>query len=119
MRDLQAKLGDDWILRVSIQGEDAWLTAEKDDGSQHLEAPAADVLVDVVELLNESGGSRAERGGDPCQAGVKDSQRAREGRRPWTAPVGVGQVSCAPHPAAALGARGHRRGGEESDYRRR
>ena len=56
MRDLQAKLGDDWILRVSIQGEDAWLTAEKDDGSQHVEAPAADVLADVVELLNESGG---------------------------------------------------------------
>jgi hypothetical protein len=56
MRDLQANLGDDWILRVSIQGEDAWLTAEKDDGSQHVEAPAADVLADVVELLNESGG---------------------------------------------------------------
>jgi hypothetical protein len=57
MRDLQANLGDDWILRVSIQGEDAWLTAEKDDGSQHVEAPAADVLADVVELLNESGRS--------------------------------------------------------------
>jgi hypothetical protein len=56
MRNLQANLGDDWILRVSIQGEDAWLTAEKDDGSQHVEAPAADVLAEVVELLNESGG---------------------------------------------------------------
>ena len=64
MRDLQAKLGDDWILRVSLQGDDAWLTAEKDDGSQHVEAPAADVLAEVVELLNESGGrASASRGG--------------------------------------------------------
>jgi hypothetical protein len=55
MRDLQANLGDDWILRVSIQGEHAWLTAEKDDGSQHVEAPAADLLAEVVALLNESG----------------------------------------------------------------
>jgi hypothetical protein len=56
MRDLQANLGDDWILRVSIQGEDAWLTAEKYDGSQHVEARAANVLAEVVELLNEHGG---------------------------------------------------------------
>ena len=56
MRDLQANLGDDWILRVSIQGEDAWLTAEKDDGTQRVEARAAAVLAEVVELLNERGG---------------------------------------------------------------
>ena len=56
LRDLQANLGDNWILRVSLQGEDAWLTAEKDDGSQHVEARAAHVLAEVVELLNESGG---------------------------------------------------------------
>ena len=56
MRDLQANLGDDWILRVSIQGEHAWLTAEKDDGSQRVEAPAAHVLAEVVDLLNERGG---------------------------------------------------------------
>jgi hypothetical protein len=56
MRDLQANLGDDWILRVSVHGEDAWLTAEKDDGRQHVEAPAADVLAEMVELINESGG---------------------------------------------------------------
>ena len=56
LRDLQASLGDNWILRVSLQGEDAWLTAEKDDGSQHVEARAAHVLAEVVELLNESGG---------------------------------------------------------------
>ena len=56
MRDLQANLGDDWILRVSIQGEHAWLTAEKDDGSQRVEAPAAHVLAEVVYLLKERGG---------------------------------------------------------------
>jgi hypothetical protein len=55
MRDLQANLGDDWILRVCVQGDYAWLTAEKDDGSQRVEAPAADLLAEVVALLNESG----------------------------------------------------------------
>jgi hypothetical protein len=65
MRDLQANLGDEWILRVSIQGEHAWLTAEKDDASQRVEAPAAHVLAEVVDLLKERGGrasaSRATR----------------------------------------------------------
>jgi hypothetical protein len=56
MHELQADLGEDWILRFSVQGDDAWLTAEKDDGSQHVEAPTAEVLVQAVELLNESGG---------------------------------------------------------------
>jgi hypothetical protein len=56
MRDLQSNLGDDWIVRVCVQGDYAWLTAEKDDGSQYVEAPAADVLAEVVELLNLSGG---------------------------------------------------------------
>lgn len=56
MRDLQANLGDDWILRVCIQGEHAWLTAEKDDGSQRVEAPAAHVLAEVFDLLKERGG---------------------------------------------------------------
>ena len=56
MRELQADLGEDWILRFSVQGDDAWLTAEKDDGSQRVEAPTADVLVEAVELLNEAGG---------------------------------------------------------------
>jgi hypothetical protein len=55
MRGLQANLGDDWILRVCVQGDYAWLTAEKDDGSQRVEAPAADLLAEVVALLNESG----------------------------------------------------------------
>jgi hypothetical protein len=56
MHELQAELGEDWILRFSVQGDDAWLTAEKDDGSQRVEAPTAEVLVEAVELLNEGGG---------------------------------------------------------------
>jgi hypothetical protein len=56
MQELQADLGEDWILRFSVQGEDVWLTAEKDDGSQRLEAPTAEVLLEAVALLNEAGG---------------------------------------------------------------
>jgi hypothetical protein len=56
MHDLQAELGEDWILRFSVQGDDAWLTAEKEDGSQRVEAPTAAVLSEVVGLLNEGGG---------------------------------------------------------------
>ena len=56
MHDLQAELGEDWILRFSVQGDDAWLTAEKDDGSQRVEAPTSSVLLEAVELLNEAGG---------------------------------------------------------------
>ena len=56
MHELQAELGEDWILRFSVQGDDAWLTAEKDDGTQRVEAPTASVLYEAVELLNEGGG---------------------------------------------------------------
>jgi hypothetical protein len=56
MHELQAELGEDWILRFSVQGDDAWLTAEKDDGSQRVEAPTASVLSEAVALLNEGGG---------------------------------------------------------------
>jgi hypothetical protein len=56
MHDLQAELGNDWIVRFSVQGDDAWLTAEKDDGSQRLEAPTAAVLVEAVQLINDGGG---------------------------------------------------------------
>jgi hypothetical protein len=56
MHELQAELGEDWILTFSVQGDDAWLTAEKGDGSQHVEAPTAAVLFEAVELLNEGGG---------------------------------------------------------------
>ena len=49
-------VGDDWILRFSVHGDEAWLTAEKDDGSQHVEAQTADLLREAVELLEEGGG---------------------------------------------------------------
>ena len=57
MHDLQADLGEDWIVRFSVQGDDEWLTAEKEDGSQRIEAATADVLVEAVGLLNERGRS--------------------------------------------------------------
>ena len=56
MRELQAELGDEWILTFSVKGDDAWLTAEKEDGSQHVEAQTADLLLEAVELLEEGGG---------------------------------------------------------------
>ena len=56
MHEFQAELGRDWILRFSVQGDDGWLTAEKDDGSQRVEAPTAAVLAEAVGLLNEGGG---------------------------------------------------------------
>jgi hypothetical protein len=56
MHELQAELGDAWILRFSVQGENAWLTAETEDGSQRVEAPTAEVLAEAVALLNEGGG---------------------------------------------------------------
>ena len=49
-------LGDEWILHFSVKGDEAWLTAEKTDGSQHVEAQTADVLLDAVDLLEEGGG---------------------------------------------------------------
>src|SRR5919107_314276 len=55
MHELQEELGEDWILRFSVQGDDAWLTAEKDDGSQRVEAPTAEVLTEAVDLLNDGG----------------------------------------------------------------
>ena len=59
MHEFQAELGEDWILRFSVQGDDAWLTAEKDDGSQRVEAPTASVLAEAVGLINEGGGRSA------------------------------------------------------------
>jgi hypothetical protein len=55
MHDLQKELGDDWILRFSVHGDDAWLTAEKDDGSGHVEAQTAAELVEAVGQLDEGG----------------------------------------------------------------
>ena len=56
MHELQAELGEDWILRFSVHGDDGWLTAEKEDGSQHIEAPTAAMIAEAVELLDEDGG---------------------------------------------------------------
>jgi thymidylate kinase len=56
LRKLQGELGDDWILYFAIQGDDTWLTAEKEDATQRVEAPNASVLSEVITLLNEKGG---------------------------------------------------------------
>jgi hypothetical protein len=56
MHELQADLGEDWILRFSVHGDDAWLTAEKEDGSQRIEAETADVLYKAVKVLNKASG---------------------------------------------------------------
>jgi hypothetical protein len=56
MHELQAELGEDWILRFSVHGDDGWLTAEKVDGSQRVEAPTASVISEAVALINEGGG---------------------------------------------------------------
>jgi hypothetical protein len=54
MHDLQAELGPDWILRFSVHGQDRWLTAEKHDASQHVEAPDAEGLAKMVNAVNEN-----------------------------------------------------------------
>jgi hypothetical protein len=55
MRDLQAELGEDWILRFSVTGDDAWLTAEKLDASQHIEATNAEGLIRIVDAIDDGG----------------------------------------------------------------
>jgi hypothetical protein len=57
MHDLQAELGEDWILSFSVHGDDAWLTAAKDDGSHHVDAQTAAELAEAVAVLNEGGRS--------------------------------------------------------------
>jgi hypothetical protein len=54
MHDLQAELGPDWILSVSVHGQNGWLTAEKEDASQHVEASDAEGLVRIVHAINEN-----------------------------------------------------------------
>ena len=58
MHDLQAELGEDWVLRFSVHDDDAWLTAEKEAEGQRVEAPDAQGLVPIVEAINEGGGRR-------------------------------------------------------------
>jgi hypothetical protein len=56
LREVQADLGEDWILYFAVQGEDTWLTAEKEDASQRVEAPNPSVLSKAIKVLNEGGG---------------------------------------------------------------
>jgi hypothetical protein len=56
LHKLQAQLGKDWILSLCVQDGDSWLTAEKEDVTQRVEAPDASVLCQAVKLLNEGGG---------------------------------------------------------------
>ena len=58
MHDLQAELGEDWVLRFSVHDGDAWLTAEKPGEDQRVEAPDAQGLLPIVEAINEGGGRR-------------------------------------------------------------
>jgi hypothetical protein len=69
LRELQAELGEDWILYFSVHGEDTWLTAEKEDATQRVEAPTASVLTEVVRLLNDSGGRSARSRRQPEEDG--------------------------------------------------
>jgi hypothetical protein len=59
MHELQAELGENWILRFSVHGERGWLTAETEDASQRVEAPTASALVRIVEAIHEGGGRDA------------------------------------------------------------
>ena len=56
MYELQADLGDEWILHFSVRGDDGWLTAERQDGTQRVEAPDAQRLVTIVDAIDEFGG---------------------------------------------------------------
>jgi hypothetical protein len=58
MHELQSELGEDWVLRFSVQEGDAWLTAEKPGEDQRVEAPDAQGLLPIVEAINEGGGRR-------------------------------------------------------------
>jgi hypothetical protein len=58
MHDLQSELGEDWVLRFSVQDGDAWLTAEKPGEDQRVQAPDAQGLLPIVEAINEGGGRR-------------------------------------------------------------
>jgi hypothetical protein len=61
LHELQQRLGDDWTLLYGVHGGEAWLAAENQDVTQRIEAPTAEVLVKVVELLKEGGGRSAAR----------------------------------------------------------
>jgi hypothetical protein len=56
MYELQAGLGEEWTLHFSVHGDDGWLTAERQDGTQRVEAPDAQRLVTIVDAIDECGG---------------------------------------------------------------
>jgi hypothetical protein len=58
MYELQADLGEEWILHFSVQGDDGWLTAERQDGTQRVEAPDAQRLVTIIDAIVECGGRK-------------------------------------------------------------
>jgi hypothetical protein len=58
MYELQADLGEAWVLHFSVQGGDGWLTAETQDGAQHVEAPDAQRLASIIDTIDECGGRR-------------------------------------------------------------
>ena len=58
MHALQGELGEDWVLRFSVHGDDAWFTAEKPGEDQRVDAPDAQGLLPIVEAINEGGGRR-------------------------------------------------------------
>lgn len=59
MHECQAELGDEWILRFSVHGEDGWLTAETTDAGQRVDAPTAARLLTIVEAIKDAGGRKA------------------------------------------------------------
>jgi hypothetical protein len=69
MHELQADLGDDWILRFSVHGGDGWLSAEKRDSSQRVEAATAEQLMRIIEAIDAQGdnGAAAEGKSEPHQ----------------------------------------------------
>lgn len=56
MHELQADLGDEWVLHFSVHGDDGWLAAEKQDGTQRVEAPDARGLITIIDAIDECGG---------------------------------------------------------------
>jgi hypothetical protein len=57
MHELQSELGEDWILRFSVHDQDGWLTAEKQDSSQRVEADTAERLVSIVREIEGRNGT--------------------------------------------------------------
>jgi hypothetical protein len=55
MHELQAELGDDWILRFSVHGEDGWLTAENQNSNQRIEGETADELLKAFDEIDSEG----------------------------------------------------------------